>query len=48
MIENLGSEEYEYKVSENLTLFKLFSSPIKEIELHKLSVQKESFINSYT
>ncbi|QGA53853.1 AAA family ATPase [Sulfolobus sp. E5-1-F] len=34
IIEGLGKEQYEYKVNDNLTLFKLYSDPVNERELH--------------
>ncbi|QXJ29026.1 hypothetical protein J5U23_01895 [Saccharolobus shibatae B12] len=34
IVEGLGKEQYEYKVNDNLTLFKLYSDPVNEKELH--------------
>ncbi|ACP54467.1 ParA family protein [Saccharolobus islandicus] len=34
IVEGLGNEQYEYKVNNNLTLFKLYSEPVNEKELH--------------
>ncbi|QGA69090.1 AAA family ATPase [Sulfolobus sp. E11-6] len=34
IIERLGKEQYEYKVNDNLTLFKLYSDPVNERELY--------------
>lgn len=34
IVEGFGNEQYEYKVNNNLTLFKLYSEPVNEKELH--------------
>ncbi|MCY0860080.1 MAG: ParA family protein [Sulfolobaceae archaeon] len=48
VIENLEREEYEYKVNENLILFKMFSDPLKEMELHRLAYSnKRKCVEAY-
>ncbi|AAK41532.1 ParA family protein [Saccharolobus solfataricus] len=48
IVEGLGNEQYEYKVNNNLTLFKLYSDPVNERELqHKVKGMGEKAERAY-